>query len=524
MDDAALAQVRALEDTVRPAHDRVLEAAERWLTTHDGPDCDPVLRQRVNLVVAHWQGILGQPESSVRVIRQIIDWASEHGDAWLLARSHRVMSSHCLKAGHSALALEHAIAGLAVTLPDARPQDRAYHLMVLADALGDVGSFDEALRRYEEADVFVRATGDTTLRRNLLNNVAFTHYQAGHASESAEVAERMIAVSATDGVPLDSYERGTIARAYSLAGRLHDAIEVLMEVTGPGSATIGEDLVHGRAHALATLAEMQRRTGALDDAQTTLDGVMEMCREHNLVGMSTELIGEQAEMHAARGDFEQAFVTFKEFHVAFTEFTGVEREAHARTMQAIYETDEARRDSARFRELSVRDPLTGLGNRRYVDEELRVQLLHALDVGEPLTLAIIDLDHFKVVNDQRSHEVGDQVLVELARILERSVAGHPGATASRLGGEEFLVLLPGAGRSTGGAILNRLCRQVREHPWDPITSGIAVTASIGVATSPQDGVDRAPLLTSADRRLYAAKHAGRDRVVTNDRPSLAPAS
>jgi diguanylate cyclase (GGDEF)-like protein len=270
---------------------------------------------------------------------------------------------------------------------------------------------------------------------------------------------------------------------------------------------------------------MQRRTGALEAAQATLDGVMEMCLEHNLVGMSTELIGEQAEMHAARGDFEQAFVTFKEFHLAFTAFTGVEREAQARTMQAIYETDEARRDSERFRELSVRDPLTGLGNRRYVDEELRIQLLHAVDVGEPLTLAIVDLDHFKVVNDQRSHEVGDQVLVELARILEASVAGHPGATASRLGGEEFLVLLPGAGRSQGAAILNRLCREVREHPWGPITSGIAVTASVGVATAPQDGVDRAQLLSCADRRLYAAKHAGRDRVVAHDRPTrLAPAS
>ena len=173
----------------------------------------------------------------------------------------------------------------------------------------------------------------------------------------------------------------------------------------------------------------------------------------------------------------------------------------------------------------MRDPLTGLGNRRYVDEEVRIQLLRALDDRTTLTLATLDLDHFKVGNDQRSHSVGDQVLVQIARILERAVAAHPGATASRLGGEEFLVLLPGAGPDDAAGILGRLCRDVRDHLWRPITKGIPVTASIGSAMAPRDGADRTTLLSCADHRLYAAKNSGRDRVVTHDpSPRLAPAS
>jgi diguanylate cyclase (GGDEF)-like protein len=524
MDDSTLAEVQRLEEMARPAPAAAVEAAHEWLRAHAGPDCDLVLRQRVRLARADGQARLGQPETSVLVMREINAWAVEHDDPWLRARSHRLLASSYARAGDGGLALEHAIAAVDELPPETRPEDRADHLLGLADALAGIGSFEQALRRYTEAQALARASGDIRLWMHVLNNVAYTHFLAGHAQAALQTAERLIAVAARHGVALDVYDRDTIARAYHAVGRLDDAVEVLLPVVGIGAPACGEQLFDGKATGMRTLAEMQRLSGALDDAQATLDRAAEICREHGLTGLGIDVLREQAEIHAARGRFELAFNTFKEFHTAFTERTALERETRARTLQAIYEADEARRDSDRFRELSVRDPLTGLRNRRYVDDALGVQLLHALDASAPLTLAILDLDHFKRVNDQRSHDVGDQVLRELAKILERAVAEHPGATASRLGGEEFLLMLPGVDHDGAVDLLERLCRAVREHPWDPITTGIAVTASIGVATAPLDGVDQSPLLRCADRRLYAAKRGGRDRVVASDTPAsrLAP--
>ena len=94
----------------------------------------------------------------------------------------------------------------------------------------------------------------------------------------------------------------------------------------------------------------------------------------------------------------------------------------------------------------------------------------------------------------------------------------------RLGGEDSLLLLPGLDDEESAALLKRLCTTIREHRGgEPITSGIPVTVSVGLASAPRDGVDRTPLLACADRRLYAAKAAGRDRVVAHDAiPLLEP--
>jgi diguanylate cyclase (GGDEF)-like protein len=87
------------------------------------------------------------------------------------------------------------------------------------------------------------------------------------------------------------------------------------------------------------------------------------------------------------------------------------------------------------------------------------------------------------------------------------------ALAARMGGEEFLLLLPGLDRSAGVALMEGLRRQIAEYPWSSVQEGVTVTASIGVASAPADEVERSPLIAHADRNLYVAKRAGRNRVV-----------
>ncbi|WP_172199729.1 GGDEF domain-containing protein [Saccharibacillus qingshengii] len=161
--------------------------------------------------------------------------------------------------------------------------------------------------------------------------------------------------------------------------------------------------------------------------------------------------------------------------------------------------------------MSLRDPLTGLRNRRFIDDHIDELLEQTRETGEPLTLAIIDLDFFKRINDTLSHVVGDTVLINVAKIL--SVAAAEPAAVARMGGEEFVALFPRTDAKQGLELANRMCRAIRGADWSPITGTLPVTASIGVHTVYGGSIGRTELLGIADRRLYIAKRAGKDQVV-----------
>jgi diguanylate cyclase (GGDEF)-like protein len=179
----------------------------------------------------------------------------------------------------------------------------------------------------------------------------------------------------------------------------------------------------------------------------------------------------------------------------------------------MFETAQARNDAERYREQALRDPLTGLRNRRYVDDHLPGALALAAETRSSLTIALVDIDHFKRINDTLSHEVGDEVLVavtQLLRSVQQTVSEN--GFVARMGGEEFLVVLPGVDAREAAGRLERLREAIDRHPWQPVTGDLPVTVSIGATTT--EGHDApAVLLADADRMLYRAKDTGRNRVV-----------
>lgn len=150
------------------------------------------------------------------------------------------------------------------------------------------------------------------------------------------------------------------------------------------------------------------------------------------------------------------------------------------------------------------DGLTGLANRRAFDEQLRAQLARSQRRDTPLALVLIDLDHFKNVNDKYGHPVGDQLLKEFAGVLMSSV--RESNLVSRVGGEEFALLLPGLSVDQAFDVAQRIRAQA-------MAARLLTTGSAGVAVFPQDGSNATELLRAADWALYAAKRAGRDRVL-----------
>jgi len=172
-----------------------------------------------------------------------------------------------------------------------------------------------------------------------------------------------------------------------------------------------------------------------------------------------------------------------------------------------------------LRQQSVRDPLTGLYNRRFLEEALDREIARLERKTLPLSLLMIDVDHFKSFNDTFGHEAGDAVLRDLGGILQRYVRG--GDIACRFGGEEFTVVLPEADLDTArqrAEILREATRELR-LVHDGKSLG-AVTLSVGVACFPEHGRRREHLLQAADAALYAAKDAGRNQVVVSSAKTL----
>lgn len=180
--------------------------------------------------------------------------------------------------------------------------------------------------------------------------------------------------------------------------------------------------------------------------------------------------------------------------------------------------------NVRLNALSISDPLTGLKNVRYFRARLEEARAAAIRARERLSLAVLDLDRFKDVNDRHGHPTGDRLLRAVAAsiasaVREGDTAVRLGGSVARMGGEEFAVLLPGASVDEAAAVATRIVDAVRATTVDTPAGDLHITASAGVATLGEGALSADDLYARADRAMYAAKAAGRDRVAVWEEPS-----
>lgn len=190
-------------------------------------------------------------------------------------------------------------------------------------------------------------------------------------------------------------------------------------------------------------------------------------------------------------------------------------ESNERLQQKLAEIT---RLQAQLNEQAVRDPLTGLFNRRYLETIVPHELTRCARDGSSLALMMIDIDHFKSVNDRFGHQGGDEVLKALAALLTETVRASD--VACRFGGEEFLLLLPSIAAHNAMERADQWRERFAQLEVQSNGALIHSTLSIGVAMHPQDGADLHALVQAADRALYQAKAEGRNRVVAaNNHPA-----
>jgi diguanylate cyclase (GGDEF)-like protein len=253
-------------------------------------------------------------------------------------------------------------------------------------------------------------------------------------------------------------------------------------------------------------------------------------------------------VHKSLGNLDKALTHYERHHVLERELSSEEAERKVRATSAQREAERARAESEIFRlrnielaravssftevdkqksellrelhEKSVElerqaqeDVLTGLFNRRYLETTLATEFAHCRQNRLPLCVAMIDVDYFKQINDRYSHMMGDQVLAQLAMILQNSSRGRD--TVARYGGEEFVIAMPATTEAQALVSCERLRQAVEDFDWSVFHPNLHVTISLGLADN-SHLENHEKQLHVADARLYEAKRRGRNRLCWND--------
>lgn len=458
----------------------------------------------------------GNIVAGVKITHEVLRWAAEAGDDLVTARAHALLATGLHRLGAWAESVRHAEAAVRLLDQTAPLQMQADHALILAMLTSCMPGDKVSTAPFDRADELARLLGDPVMIVANLNNLAYMLYESGDIERAAQAVAELRAVASGSGLELNASVLDTVASVLLELGDTAEA-ERLVERVLSGRTQLTD--ANALATNLLTYAEIKRRAGDLQAALEAAEEARRMGRTQSLPEIAAEAMREFAAIRAAMGDYPTAYHNMVRFHAEWEKVRTERGEATASVMKTLFEVEALRRDSLRYQELSERDALTGLWNRRHLERRLPEQLGAAGGRGQPVGIGLIDLDHFKQINDRYSHSTGDAVLRTVARILDRDVG--PAVFAARLGGEEFVVVFLDSDEQATLVACERLRRVIANHPWADQGVTSPVTASIGVTVA-APGDTMSTVLRRADEYLYEAKRSGRNRVAGDTTSARSP--
>jgi diguanylate cyclase (GGDEF)-like protein len=406
----------------------------------------------------------------------------------------------------SALALRRQVGdqpGMAAALHNIGIQRRE-----LGDAAGALVSYQEALQ-------MDRLSGDRQGEGRTIVSVGVAHFVIGESAQAEPAYREGLAIALeVDDQFSAAQAHNNLAELCMAQRRFDEALQQNEAARVIAHALVSAELI---VRTVATQGQILHRAGRLPEARAALEQASALAlqagKKHQAVGVDRELttvLESLGEAGAALTAMKRAFATEQELKAE-------ENNQRLRVMELRKEVEQARAAAATqharalsFEALAHQDALTGLANRRWFDTRAPMRLARASADATPLCLAVLDVDHFKRVNDGFSHSIGDAVLAEIGALLRGAFRG--GDECFRYGGEEFVLLLDRVSLEMAQTLCERLRVKVEQHDWPGIAPELHITLSIGLAQA-IDSDTAHSLFARADLALYRAKDGGRNRVV-----------
>ncbi|HEU0299391.1 MAG TPA: diguanylate cyclase, partial [Longimicrobium sp.] len=382
------------------------------------------------------------------------------------------------------------------------PQAAGISMLNVGTAYADLGDDEKALEYMERAAVRLRQTGGRDGEATCLRDIGRVHERGGDLPRALACYQESLAITRQLGARV--FEAETLVRLGGLRVRmgqveagladLHQALEIATE--------LGARPQVYEAHEALQLVYEQR--GELDRALGHFRAFHTAWRDvfNAETNARIKSVLVRAEVQQAQREAEILRQKNDELTAAY----GRLRQADEEKARLVAQLQE---QAAELERQTREDALTGVSNRRHLDALLAVEWERALRFGRALTVAMLDLDRFKDVNDRFTHAAGDEVLRTVARLLREHTRGVD--VVARYGGEEFCLILVETRVEEGALLCDRLRALVEAYDWSTIRPGLRVTVSAGVAGLHEAEAPEG-LLAAADVRLYTAKHAGRNRV------------
>ena len=393
-------------------------------------------------------------------------------------------------------------------------------------------NIDESLRMFRQALQLNRELGGKRYEAQTLNNMSVSLNALGdHKEALVSSLESLRLAEETEFSGLLVTATGTVGETYLAMGDYGQASHYLQQyLAAARSAGSKRD----ESWALILLGETDHRQRLDTSAMPYLSQALDIAQQVGLRAEGARCRELMADIYEQQGDLKQALAQLKLLNQIKETIYNEDTAKKIANLQVIHQVDRAKRDAeiqhlktielqkeiekrkeseSALEELATLDALTGVLNRREFSILAEKEVQSTLQNQQRLSIIMLDVDHFKAVNDHHGHAIGDQVLIAIAQIIRDNLRREE--TVGRMGGDEFAILLPGSDGLQGQRIAQRLHDRIASQSFKLDQGTFSLTASLGVAELDRGHDDSlSALLDHADQAMYSAKRSGRNRIAT----------
>ncbi len=453
--------------------------------------------------------MLSKPEEALPNALKAYQLAQQIGDEYLIGSIQSLLGRIYWHIDDYATAMDYYLNALKLGQSKDHPD-------LEISLINGLGMVQFGLENYTESLGYFKAClekageDDTTGRADANNNIAYVLHMLGRDLEAVDYATAALSLFTQIG----SYV-GKLHTYHSL-GAIHFALRNYEQAM----TYLQEGLNLSRLNTsqlleltfVSEISRIHQIEGNLDQAEAELLLALQSAEKINSL-TNISLINERLiGVYKEKQDYKSALEHFEAFHAAFKKIFNEKSDQRVKNLEILHQVESARKQAELFRELAGTDSLTNLVNRRQFLEIAEVAVQRVKNGQGQLAIIMLDIDHFKHVNDQYGHKAGDEVLIAVAASIKQSL--RPGDVPGRYGGDEFIILVNGASSDQSFKIAERIRRAVAQHTIHIGQTIVELTISLGlVCMNPERLFPLDALINCADQALFDGKRQGRNSVV-----------